>query len=530
MAGYDSDSWQAQVGALGEQIAISAWANCGYSCRRPDDTFASGASIVDYLACGDNDKFLLEVKTRVDSPFGIENAPCYCLPKSRVEVYKAYTEEKHLPLKLFIVNPEDGKLYCADLSKLTTPVVIDAREFPVEAFSEKLKSTLVYWHKNQFEVFPGKYDPRLMSELRAIYFGQKAKSKYNNAAFSLFEADLLVPESVVILNPPNSDADINVVKFDGYTQFFVKAARVTCAVGYNNPSMSETSPLIEAAKKISANCYRFPVQRLSGGETYGTQAYYFDIKDVPHILAQYRESHYMIRGELQRKRNYQAKELQDWFEHSAIPELFKDEIYNINRAFLESEIDFDMSEAELAKALELKPLWVLNKIINAARVVKAEEITSLAYGINFNRCYGNVDVKLTELEGIAQCFTSLVTPSGNQIDLYKVPGNDKIFADATLAIALGYDKKSGATSDRTGFSKAVFSVAQYYTARKCPYTKARRFVDVADVAAIARKYIFFYTHTEKAADKAAKFLEWWRQQDFANIRDTREKNSLRQRS
>lgn len=121
-----------------------------------------------------------------------------------------------------------------------------------------------------------------------------------------------------ILTAPNG-TNIDILTVDGNEHFFVKVARVSTAVGYKNPSISQQSPLIVAAKRFGITCYRFETQRLSGGDSYGTKGYYFAVSDVPKVLIQYCELHYNAKsGTRQAQFNEAAKELCDWFRRSVM--------------------------------------------------------------------------------------------------------------------------------------------------------------------------------------------------------------------
>lgn len=152
--GYDPNSLEAQKGSLGEKIVKDFLEEHNCNPIRPRDSFKSGASIVDFEGTdADKKLFLVEVKTQIAAPYGIEKAPCYSFPKSRIEAYKEYSKKRDAPVDIHVVDPSTGFVYFAMLDSLEREQNIDARKFPFDQNLESLNSEFHYWHRDQFKSF-----------------------------------------------------------------------------------------------------------------------------------------------------------------------------------------------------------------------------------------------------------------------------------------------------------------------------------------------------------------------------------------
>lgn len=165
---YDANSLEAKKGALGEKIVKEFLESKGCAVSRPADTFKSGASIVDFIYDDNYRRNYAEVKTQIARPFGVENAPCYSFPKSRVEAYKRYVAEHDEQLDIFVVDPENGFIYVSYLEGLEEKVTIDARDFPFDKYIESMGGEFHYWHRKQFlSSFP--IPDEDLAELRKLF-------------------------------------------------------------------------------------------------------------------------------------------------------------------------------------------------------------------------------------------------------------------------------------------------------------------------------------------------------------------------
>ncbi len=112
--------------------------------------------------------------------------------------------------------------------------------------------------------------------------------------------------------PNGTNIDFLAVKDS--SRIVCKVARVSSAIGYTDPSIGENSPLIEAARYLGVQWFRFETQRLSGNDSYGKKAYYFAVDDVPRVLTQYYEfNHRAAEGTQKHQRAQEAIKLRDWF-------------------------------------------------------------------------------------------------------------------------------------------------------------------------------------------------------------------------
>lgn len=218
-----------------------------------------------------------------------------------------------MPVQLWIVDLAAGKIFIGNLSfeknSLENKQYIDCKEFP---FDQETKFGLMhYYHQKQFSSV---YDIDKAS-LKRLQNIDCNKPIINNEDLTR-EAFIKVDN---ILTAPNG-INIDIVTVAGDSRFFVKAARVSSAIGYQNPSITVSSPIIKAANRLQVKYYRFPTQRLSGGDSYGSKAYYFAVEDVPKVLAQYCELHYKAKPATRQGRyNMEAQKLREWFQSTVLP-------------------------------------------------------------------------------------------------------------------------------------------------------------------------------------------------------------------
>lgn len=156
---YDPNSWQAQMGALGEEIVKRLWEEkYSHTVKKTADTFASGASIVDFEIWQSNErKFFAEVKVQSAYPYGVEKAPCYSFPKSKIDAYINYGEERHEDVLLCVVDPSFGFIrvgtlfsFIGDSNCLMRKRKINGRKYPFEQYNNGLGGMCYYFHLNQF--------------------------------------------------------------------------------------------------------------------------------------------------------------------------------------------------------------------------------------------------------------------------------------------------------------------------------------------------------------------------------------------
>ena len=169
---YNPDSLESQKGALGEQIVKKQLEAEGCEVKKPDDTFPSGASIVDFACTVDGDTILyfIEVKVQAAYPYGVENAPCYSFLKSRIDAYIEYGERHDACVYLYVVDPTSGFIYAEILGNpgLDFEQMIDGRKYPFEQYSDALGGTCIYFHREQFtERFP--IDADDLAALRKLF-------------------------------------------------------------------------------------------------------------------------------------------------------------------------------------------------------------------------------------------------------------------------------------------------------------------------------------------------------------------------
>ncbi len=76
----------------------------------------------------------VEVKVRTAIPYAYGQYPCYAFPVVQIEAYKQYAAERGLDCELWIVDPDEGSLYCGSLTDDLFGTIdgkrfIDGREF-----------------------------------------------------------------------------------------------------------------------------------------------------------------------------------------------------------------------------------------------------------------------------------------------------------------------------------------------------------------------------------------------------------------
>lgn len=324
---YDKNSYAGSIGDLGEAIFKNALEQQGFEVNKIKGEFkGSNASVVDFTVRQDGEfLFYAEVKTIAKkNPFGVEKAPCYGVPASRIDAYLNKGKNEGVDVRLYVVDPVDGVIRYESLFELEKPKYFDFRRFPEEKFSNYFGGFWRYYHQNSFPA--GNTIPIAADALKNL---RETAARY---ADNYKDFDTL--ETVDLLTAPNGTT-IDVLKKDGDNKFYVKAARLHSAIGYSNTAMSEKSPLMKAATWLNVKWDRFNTRRLSGNEGYGTKAYYFNLADVPKILAQYVE--FNAKADvvsIQAVRNKTALALRKYFLDTVIPKLLLPDTAADTPAFL----------------------------------------------------------------------------------------------------------------------------------------------------------------------------------------------------
>lgn len=137
--------------------------------KRPENAPDDSPTLIDFHAVPKaGSKFherLVEVKVRTAIPYAYGQYPCYAFPVVQIEAYKQYAAERGLDCELWIVDPDEGKLY---FGKIDGKQFIDGREFPFEQMTKR--GLMRFYHREQFS---GGYDlndlyPEELAALRAI--------------------------------------------------------------------------------------------------------------------------------------------------------------------------------------------------------------------------------------------------------------------------------------------------------------------------------------------------------------------------
>lgn len=193
---YDANSPQARKGKIGEQIVKAILADCGADVKRPENVSDDEPTLIDFHAVPKTDEDFrerfVEVKVRTAIPYAYGQYQCYAFPVVQIEAYKNFAAQRGLDCELWIVDPDEGKLYYGSLTggygNIEVKQFIYGRDFP---FNQTTKRGLMrFYHRLQFcdSADLSKKFPEELAALRAIdielaedeldqqlleYFGQK---------------------------------------------------------------------------------------------------------------------------------------------------------------------------------------------------------------------------------------------------------------------------------------------------------------------------------------------------------------------
>lgn len=202
-----------------------------------------------------------------------------------------------------------------DVEWLTREALVALKELKDEFGSNKVLCAIGYFCNEHYDDFCGAVQGEGDCPLDDVI---KTLRKTITAEQSFADKNLFVKVDD-ILTAPNG-INIEIITVAGDSRFFVKATRVSSAIGYQNPSITASAPIIKAADRLQVKYYRFPTQRLSGGDSYGSKAYYFAVEDVPKVLVQYCELHYKAKPATRQGRyNLAAQKLREWFQSTVLP-------------------------------------------------------------------------------------------------------------------------------------------------------------------------------------------------------------------
>lgn len=174
---YDANSPQARKGKIGEQIVKAILTDWGADVKRPENAPDDSPTLIDFHAVPktgeDFRERFVEVKVRTAIPYAYGQYPCYAFPVVQIEAYKNFAAERGLDCELWIVDPDEGSLYCGSLTDDLFGTIdgkrfIDGREFP---FDQTTKRGLMrFYHRFQFcySVDLSKNFPDELKALRAI--------------------------------------------------------------------------------------------------------------------------------------------------------------------------------------------------------------------------------------------------------------------------------------------------------------------------------------------------------------------------
>ena len=115
---------------------------------------------------------LVEVKVRTAIPYAYGQYPCYAFPVVQIEAYKNFAAERGLDCELWIVDPDEGKLYSGSLTddygKIEVKQFIYGREFPFNQTTKR--GRMRFYHREQFchSIDLSKNFPDELKALRAI--------------------------------------------------------------------------------------------------------------------------------------------------------------------------------------------------------------------------------------------------------------------------------------------------------------------------------------------------------------------------
>lgn len=318
---YDANSPKARKGALGEKIVKEILEGWGYVVTRADKH--GDKSLIDFFAITNNParySRYVEVKVRNTMPYAHGQYPCYSFPAIQIEAYRSWSVMRSPALELWIVDPVEKAILvgCIKIDEVSgsgnnhnflhNKIWIDGKEFP---FDQETKYGIYrFFHRKQFSTL------RKLTEEETIEFSKildlSSLEQPINEEDQTTRNEPIVKVADILTAPDGTNLDILSLEDD--CRLFVKVARVSTAIGYKDPSIGENSPLITAASRLGVQWYRFPTQRLSGNDSYGKKAYYFNVEDVPKILAQYYEFNYKAKPDTRQfKYNQASIELRDWW-------------------------------------------------------------------------------------------------------------------------------------------------------------------------------------------------------------------------
>lgn len=190
---YDANSPQARKGKIGEQIVKAILTDWGADVKRPENAPDDSPTLIDFHAVPktgeDFRERFVEVKVRTAIPYAYGQYQCYAFPVVQIEAYKNFAAQRGLDCELWIVDPDEGKLYYGSLTggygNIEVKQFIYGRDFP---FNQTTKRGLMrFYHRLQFcdSVDLSKKFPEELATLRAIdeddafdqqlleHFGQK---------------------------------------------------------------------------------------------------------------------------------------------------------------------------------------------------------------------------------------------------------------------------------------------------------------------------------------------------------------------
>lgn len=477
---YKTNSLEAQKGALGEVIVKNFLECWNVTVTRPDEH--GQKALVDFLVVPKEGSAFspryAEVKVRRAIPYAYGQYPCYAFPVVQIEAYKAYGREKNLPVQIFLVDPDEGKIFTgtfrSDTSGLESKRFIDGKEFP---FDQETKCGIMrFFHRKQF-AHNYNIETNALAALRKLFDADK-----NEGIAVKWLYGLRAPNGTLL--------EICVTK----KAAFLYLPQI-CAAGID-------SNLILQSQRRSLGNF--------DGEFLKADVLYDCIKEQSKCA----EFCNWWSGEGWNSCNeiFDAfKDTQDFFaEHFGVdlPDEWTKLLQNRD-AFVQS--------------LNEKPLWIILNVTSKLHAMEttweeksfASQISGVCSKICAERpvALGKVP-KVITLKNFADKIGERVTPGSTLVEFFAVKGIDKIFVHgARLAMAAGYANQAGATADKTDFTKAVDTVAQYYGIRLRDKVKAARFVDVKDVPAVLHEFAFNRTRKQNQYETATKLLHWWNEEN-----------------
>lgn len=201
-----------QKGLIGEEIVkkhlefiLKKLGVHGGSIRRPKDTAPSGASVVDFVIDPPEGsrrvpKELVEVKVRRPTLFAYR-FPAYMFPKSQIDNYKKYSQEKNTTLTIYIVDEGREKIFCAPVDELENcPMRIEDKTFPADVEqSNGLGMCRVYSVEQFYEA--SRIDFTDLERLRSVKFSDADKKFFKRLAKSApdISIDKLLEDSRIVV-------------------------------------------------------------------------------------------------------------------------------------------------------------------------------------------------------------------------------------------------------------------------------------------------------------------------------------------